>query len=100
MSKKALNNSDVVKLAKLAQLSLSDEELDGYRKQLDESLRYVENLNELSIKELDRTLNISRLENIDREDVADSKRALSQNSALQNASNKKRHYFFVQRILK
>jgi len=42
-----ISREDVVRVAELAYLDLSDTELETYRKQVDEILEYIEKLNEL-----------------------------------------------------
>jgi aspartyl-tRNA(Asn)/glutamyl-tRNA(Gln) amidotransferase subunit C len=42
-----ISREDVVRVADLAYLDLSDAELETYRKQVDEILEYIEKLNEL-----------------------------------------------------
>jgi len=42
-----ISREDVVRVAELAYLDLSDTELETYRKQVDEILEYIDKLNEL-----------------------------------------------------
>jgi aspartyl-tRNA(Asn)/glutamyl-tRNA(Gln) amidotransferase subunit C len=42
-----ISREDVVRVAELAYLDLSDAELETYRKQVDEILEYIDKLNEL-----------------------------------------------------
>ena len=60
--KRILTTEEIRHLAKLANLSLSDDEIKKYSKQLEETIEYVENLNELNtdrVKPTSQTTNIS-----------------------------------------
>jgi aspartyl-tRNA(Asn)/glutamyl-tRNA(Gln) amidotransferase subunit C len=67
-----LTREDVLKLARLARLDLSDEEVEKYRKELSEVLRYVERLKDVDISGCKPTTQVTGLKNVMREDeVAD-----------------------------
>jgi aspartyl-tRNA(Asn)/glutamyl-tRNA(Gln) amidotransferase subunit C len=96
---KKLTSDDVRKLAQLANLPLTDEQLEKYPEQLTESLAYVENLKEIdteTISELAYTIDIK---NVTREDEIDMSRVFTQKQALSNAKNVKNGKFVVKRIL-
>jgi aspartyl-tRNA(Asn)/glutamyl-tRNA(Gln) amidotransferase subunit C len=48
-----ISREDVLRVAELAQLELTPEEVELYRKQLDEILTYVGKLNELDIEKVE-----------------------------------------------
>ncbi|HTX13649.1 MAG TPA: Asp-tRNA(Asn)/Glu-tRNA(Gln) amidotransferase subunit GatC [Candidatus Baltobacteraceae bacterium] len=48
-----ISREDVIRVAELAHLGLSPEEVDKYRDQLDGILTYVEKLNELSLEHVE-----------------------------------------------
>ncbi|HLD26604.1 MAG TPA: Asp-tRNA(Asn)/Glu-tRNA(Gln) amidotransferase subunit GatC [Patescibacteria group bacterium] len=98
MSKKDLTKKEVVHLSHLAQLQLNDEELEKYKKQLSETLEYVNNLNEIVDGKNDGHSEI-REENVFFEDIFSDKRVLTQDQALSNTQNKKDNYFLVDKIL-
>ena len=67
-----LTREDVLKLARLARLDLTDEEVEAYRKQLSEVLRYVAQLDQVDTTGLEPTTQVTGLKNVMREDqVAD-----------------------------
>jgi aspartyl-tRNA(Asn)/glutamyl-tRNA(Gln) amidotransferase subunit C len=64
-----LTRDDVLKLARLARLDLSDEEIDSFRAELDEILHYVEQLDNVDISGLEPTSQVTGLVNVTRPDV-------------------------------
>ena len=88
---------DVKHVAQLANLTLSDAELKKFEKQLDETLAYISNLNEIDTKNVEPTNQVTGLENVTREDVA--KPSLSQEEALSNTKSKHNGMFEVDAIL-
>lgn len=63
-----LIREDVLKLAQLARLDLSEEEVEEYRKELSEILQYVEQLQSVDIDSLKPTNQVTGLTNVTRED--------------------------------
>ncbi len=63
-----LTQEDVLKLAKLARLDLSEVEIEEYRHELSEILRYVEQLQAIDVAGLKPTNQVSGLTNIMRDD--------------------------------
>ncbi len=88
---------DVKHVAKLANLSLSSKEEKKFEKQLEETLEYIEGLNEVKTRNVEPTSQITGLENITREDTA--KPSLSQNDALSNAKSTYNGFFKIKAIL-
>lgn len=64
-----LTREDVLKLARLARLALTDEEVETYRKELSEVLRYVALLDEVDVTGLEPTTQVTGLKNVMREDT-------------------------------
>lgn len=88
---------EVRKVASLARLSLSDEELTTYQQQLTQILGYVQVLDEVDIEGAEPMPHAVELQNVFRNDVrADS---LSRDAALQNAPKTDGLYFQVPQIL-
>jgi aspartyl-tRNA(Asn)/glutamyl-tRNA(Gln) amidotransferase subunit C len=48
-----ISREDVIRVAELAHLGLSPDEIDTYREQLDSILTYVEKLNELDVEKVE-----------------------------------------------
>lgn len=90
MKKKNILTLDEVKhLAKLSNLTLTDEELSKYIVQLEETIKYVKNLSELDTRNVEPTLQTTKLTDVYYEDGEENLRGLS----------KKDGYFKVKRIL-
>lgn len=98
MNKKDLTQKEVIHLSHLAQLELNDRQLEKYRKQLSETIEYVNNLNEVVSKK-NETQSGRHTENVFFEDVSSDTRTLTQDQGLSNAHKKKNHYFLVDKIL-
>lgn len=64
----ALSKEDVLKVAKLARLELSDEEVGKFSTQLSEILEYVEQLQAVDTNGVEPTAQVTGLENTWRED--------------------------------
>jgi aspartyl-tRNA(Asn)/glutamyl-tRNA(Gln) amidotransferase subunit C len=64
-----LTREDVLKLARLARLDLSEEELDDFSKELSEVLRYVEQLSQVDTTGLKPTSQVTGLKNVMRDDT-------------------------------
>ncbi len=63
---------DVVKVAKLANLPLSQEEEEKYSKQLSKILDYMEKLNRVDTSKVDASFNVTDLSNVMREDKTEA----------------------------
>lgn len=63
-----LTREDVLKLASLARISLSDEEVDEFSEELSAILQYVEQLSSVDVEGLKPTNQVTGLTNVMRED--------------------------------
>lgn len=63
-----LTRDDVLKLARLARLDLSDDEIERYRDELSDILQYVEQLQSVDYKGLKPTNQVTGLTNVMRDD--------------------------------
>ncbi len=63
-----LTREDVLKLARLARLDLTDEEVETYRKELSAVLDYVAQLDGVDVAGLEPTSQVTGLKNVMRED--------------------------------
>ena len=63
-----LSNEQVTKLAKLARLSLSNDEVEKYKKELDEILEYVNLLSSVDTSDLAPTNQVTGLHSVYRKD--------------------------------
>jgi aspartyl-tRNA(Asn)/glutamyl-tRNA(Gln) amidotransferase subunit C len=63
-----LTREDVFKLARLARLTITDEEAEKYRSELSEILKYVEQLQNADVEGLEPTSQVTGLKNVMAED--------------------------------
>lgn len=63
-----LTREDVLKLARLARLDLTDEEVEAFRKEMSAILEYVAQLNDADVEGLEPTTQVTGLKNVMRED--------------------------------
>lgn len=88
---------EVKKVASLARLSLTDEELATYGQQLTQILSYVHVLDEVDIEGVEPMPHAIDLENVFRSD--ETRPSLPREAALQNAPKTDGQYFQVPQIL-
>ncbi len=88
---------DVKHIAKLANLPLSEEEEKKFEKQLEETLEYIDSLNEVDTSKTSPADNVTSLQNVTREDEV--RPSLSQEDALKNAKSTYKGFFKVKGIL-
>ena len=100
MKKISLTDKDILHLANLAKLRLTGEEVKRYKKQLEETLDYVANLNELDTKNVSSIFNFDYLKNSFFKDGEKNTRGLSQKQLKVNLKVKDDQYFVVEKILK
>ncbi|OGK10063.1 hypothetical protein A2767_00345 [Candidatus Roizmanbacteria bacterium RIFCSPHIGHO2_01_FULL_35_10] len=89
MKKKVLTKEDILHLAKLSNLKLSDEEIEKYLKQLEETVEYVKNLDELKTDKVSPTSQTTNLTDVYFADGETNERGLKL----------KEKYFIVKRIM-
>ena len=65
-----LSRDDVLKLARLARIDLTDEEVDEFSKEFTAILQYVEQLQAVDVEGLDPTTQVTGLTNVMRKDSA------------------------------
>ena len=92
-----MNIEEVRKVASLARLSLSDDELTTYGKQLTQILSYVEMLDEVDIEGVAPMPHAIELQNVFRDDSRQS--SLERDQALANAPKTDGRFFLVPQIL-
>ncbi len=100
MIKKAeLTKKDILHIAKLANLTVSDEEVEKYMNQLSETIKYVENLDELDTANVEPTSHSTNVTNVYFEDGTANTRQFSQKEAVKYGKNIKKGQFVVKRIM-
>ncbi|GAV26260.1 asparaginyl/glutamyl-tRNA amidotransferase subunit C [Carboxydothermus islandicus] len=88
---------DVEHVAMLARLKLSDEEKEMYTKQLNDILKYAEQLQELDTEKVKPTAHVLPLKNVFREDKVHQH--LDTEKALANAPEREENFFKVPKII-
>ena len=88
---------NVLNIAKLANFSLTDEEIKKFEKQLSEVLQYIEKLNDVDTKNVIPTSQVTGLENVHRDDIVSF--SLPQDTALSNSKKVQNGFFLVKGIL-
>ncbi len=92
-----IESKDVMKIAELSRLALSDQEVGLYAGQLNGILQYVEKLKELSTAGIEPTSHVLDLQNVMREDKTTT--CLPVEDALMNAPDPKDGFYRVPRII-
>ena len=92
-----LTREEVLHIAELAKLALTEEETELFAEQLSEILEYFERLNELDTSAISPTAQAIFRRNVMREDEVGQ--SLSPDEALSNAPQREEGYFKVKPIL-
>ncbi len=92
-----ISKEDVDYISRLAKIRLSKEEIEKYRRDLEEILLYLEKLKALPTEKVKETSHILPIVNRFRKDRVH--KGLDQKTALANAPGKKGSYFQVPKIL-
>jgi aspartyl-tRNA(Asn)/glutamyl-tRNA(Gln) amidotransferase subunit C len=93
-----LSRDDVLKLAKLSRLKLSDEEIEKFRVELSEIIDYVEQLDSVETSGLEPTYQVTGLRNVFRLDEAKDY-GYKTEDLLKNAPSTQDGQFKVKRVL-
>ncbi len=92
-----LSEEEVRKVAEMARIALTDEEVAKFQKDLSSVLDYVDVLKEVDTEGLEIVSSVTGLENVDRPDVA--KVIDYQEEIMANAPERKERYYKVKSIL-
>ena len=84
-------------LARLARLSVSEDEKILFANQIDSILNYMDKLNELDTSDVEPTSHVIQLSNVVREDLP--KASLDREDALMNAPDKTDKFYRVPKII-
>jgi aspartyl-tRNA(Asn)/glutamyl-tRNA(Gln) amidotransferase subunit C len=93
-----LSREDVLKLAALSRLRLSDAEIEKFQNDLSEILSYVEKLDSVDVAGLEATYQVTGLVNVTRPDELKDY-GYTADDLLKNAPAKEKHQFKVKRVL-
>lgn len=92
-----LSEQDVLKVASLSRLKLSETEVDALGKQMESVLKYIDMLDELDTEGVEPMAHAIEISNVFREDQL--KESLPREKALANAPQTDGSYFLVPAIL-
>ena len=92
-----ISRDEVLHVARLSRLHLTDEEVERMRQQLDAILAYIDKLRELDVEGVEPTAHAVPLVNVMRDDALQP--SLSQDQALANAPDRAEEFFRVPRII-
>ena len=92
-----LTRENVIKVATLARLKLTDAEVDDFTTKLGQVLEYFEMLNEIDTENVDPMVHAVELSNVFREDAVLA--SLPRPEALANAPKSDGQFFLVPQIL-
>lgn len=94
-----LTKEEVIKLAQLARISLSENELEKFQKELSTVLDYVEELKQLNVEGLEEVSQVTGLVNVQREDKAIDADEQTKQAIFKNAPEMKDGFYKVKAIL-
>src|SRR5262245_433043 len=92
-----LTRDDVLKVARLARLKLTDAEISDYVEKLGSVLAYVESLNEVDTEDIEPMVHAVELSNVFRRDEVQP--SLPREAALSNAPKSDGQFFLVPQLL-
>lgn len=100
MTKKTLSADDIVHVAKLSNLSISEDEKNTFALQLSEVINYIEMLGEVDTEGVGPTSQTTGLVNVARKDELQVERTFDSATATSNGDQVYNDYFQVPMILK
>jgi len=93
-----ITEEEVLHIANLAKLKLSDEETKNFTTQLGEIINYFQQLNELDTSDIAPVFKSIKGANVFREDIVDSSQCLSMQEALKNAPDIEENFLKVPKM--
>lgn len=93
----AVTKKDVEKIAELARLKFSEDELESFTPQMNEILSYMDKLNELNTENVEPLSHPVEQTNVFRKD--EIKPSITTEEALKNAPAKDEHHFKVPKVI-
>jgi aspartyl-tRNA(Asn)/glutamyl-tRNA(Gln) amidotransferase subunit C len=94
-----LTKVDVLHVAKLAKLDISEKEINKYTEQLAPVINYFSELSEIDTNDVEPTSQTTGLENVFRQDVIKGENSLNQDEAVAGSEKTYNGYFKVKAIL-
>lgn len=97
-TKITISQDEIMRLATLAKLKLTDEETELYQKQLSSIIGYIDKLKELDTSSVEATNQVTGLENVLRTDEIIAGNSFTQDEATSNMDNTKGGKFEVNAV--
>lgn len=97
---KQTNNPSIAHIAQLSNLQVSQQDEPKFAQAFKETLKVVDELNEIDTKKIEPTSQVTGLTNVWREDTVRSEDQFTQDEALANAAKSHDGYFLVDLVLK
>ncbi len=91
-------NIDVKRIAKLARLTIPDEQIPTLEKEISSIITYIDTLQELDTSEVVPTNQVTGLTHVVRQDTVEYNTILAPELALSNAPQVKDNYFVVKAV--
>lgn len=91
------DKNSTLKLAKLARLSLNDDQLDSLEKDLTSIVSFIDQLKEINTEKIDPTSNSLNQDLILRDDIAENK--LTNEDLLRNVPDSELGFFVVPKVI-
>jgi aspartyl-tRNA(Asn)/glutamyl-tRNA(Gln) amidotransferase subunit C len=89
----------VAHIAQLAQLPITSAEEKSLEKAFDETIKVIDNMQQLDVEGVEPTHQVTGLVNVLREDVVEEKRMFTQEEALSNAKKTHQGFFVVDQLI-
>ncbi|MCX6704482.1 MAG: Asp-tRNA(Asn)/Glu-tRNA(Gln) amidotransferase subunit GatC [Candidatus Woesebacteria bacterium] len=94
-----LTKADILHVASLAKIEISDAEVEKYSEQLSKVVDYFSALSEVDTKNIEPTNQTTGLENVTRSDLVKTENCLTQDEAVSGSDEIYNGYFKVKAIL-
>lgn len=92
-----ISRDEIKHIAKLAMLNLTDSEIDGYTKDMQEILGYAEMINKLDTSNINETIGVNEQKNVFRKDEV--KEFGNRDILLQNAPSQDEGMFQIPKVI-
>ena len=92
-----LSKEDILKLARLSKLELTEQQVEKFRIELEEIMGFVEQLQSVDTEGLEPTNQVTGLTNITRKDETSD--YASREDLLKNLPNREKNYIKVKRVI-
>ena len=94
-----LTKANILHIAKLAKIEITDKEVEKYSEQLSKVIDYFGSLSEVNTENVEPTSQTTGLENVTRSDLVKTEGSLTQDEAVSGSDNIYNGYFKVKAVL-